>query len=71
MNSIFVVLMPWKQDGLTMKPLESFMTRPEAEDYIPDSLKEDWEIVEVRIPYNPNVGYLLKTAVEDGVRTDR
>jgi hypothetical protein len=48
-QTIFVVMMPWEEDGLTMKPFDSFLTRPEAENCVKNGCSE-WEVVEVRVP---------------------
>jgi hypothetical protein len=65
-DKIFIVVMQWERDGLTMYPLESFFTREEAEEYIKNGCSE-WEIMEVRVPpIEPQI--LCKMILNHGVK---
>jgi hypothetical protein len=48
MRKIFVVVMPWNTNDITMKPVESFNTLKEAESYV--DVINGWEIIEVEVP---------------------
>jgi len=50
MPKLFAVMMPWKHDGITMKPIETFHTREEAVEYRKDM--DGWEIVEIPEPHS-------------------